>query len=186
MKMSADELEYAISQYLDGTLPPLERSALDERLAADPVARAMLEQYRRLNSALKGGLPEMSAVAWDRLAGTIQQSVAAEELPVRHYSIRSISWTGRLAVAASLLAAIGIATFFIERGTEKPAAQGLAIISGPQAQQSRGPVLSNISIGPSPTMANIWHPGQEVVSRPTVVLIDSAHISGQDSDSSLY
>ena len=40
--MTRDELEFSISQYLDGTLGARERDALDERLATDAEARALL------------------------------------------------------------------------------------------------------------------------------------------------
>ena len=53
MKMTPDQLEFAISQYHDGTLPPLERNVLDELLATDPAAREMLGEYQRLDALLK-------------------------------------------------------------------------------------------------------------------------------------
>ena len=42
MKYRADEIEFAISQYIDGTLGPLEQAALEEVLATDESARATL------------------------------------------------------------------------------------------------------------------------------------------------
>src|SRR5436190_14352409 len=107
------ELEYAISQYLDGTLGPLERAALEERLAREPKARELLEEYRRFNVMLKTSLP-VPAVAWDKLADHLKKAVAAEEAPVKHFSLGAISWTGRLAIAASLLFAIGLTTFLMK------------------------------------------------------------------------
>src|SRR3954469_24291696 len=116
MKLSPDELEYSISQYLDGTLPPLERDALEDRLASDADARALLEEYRRLDLALKNQLPPVPGIAWDRLATQIQQALAtAEEPPVKTYSIRSLSWAARLAIAAALLFAVSVGVYFINR-----------------------------------------------------------------------
>jgi anti-sigma factor RsiW len=39
--MSTDQLEFSISQYLDGTLPADEQAALEERLATDAQAREL-------------------------------------------------------------------------------------------------------------------------------------------------
>ena len=75
--MTRDELEYAISQYIDGVLPPLERSALEEQLAGDPEARAILAEYRKLDATLKASMP-LPSIAWDRLTAEIQDSIAAE------------------------------------------------------------------------------------------------------------
>ncbi|WP_428940259.1 anti-sigma factor family protein [Fontivita pretiosa] len=185
--MTREELEYSISQYLDGTLPPLQRDVLDERLASDAEARAILADYRRLDTLLKTHLPGMPQLAWDRLADEISRAVAAEEPPVRHFSIRAIGWTARLAIAAAVLMVLSLAIFFARgpRHEAGPAPQGIAVVSGPQVEQSAGPVVSQISIGPSPTLANQWRGGEEIVSRPTVVLIDRVN-TGQDTDSSLY
>ena len=92
MNLTPDELEYAISQYLDGTLPPLERAALDERLAVDADARAILAEYRTLDASLKS-LP-LPALAWERVAAQIQQAIAQEEAPIPHYSLRPMRWIG--------------------------------------------------------------------------------------------
>jgi anti-sigma factor RsiW len=181
MKMTPDELEYSISQYLDGTLLPLERAALEDRLASDGDARALLEEYRRLDTALKHKLPAMPSIAWDRFAGQIQQAVATAEEPRggRSFFIGSVSWAGRLAIAAALLFAVSIGVFFVNRPTP---VRGTAIVTGPTAEPSTGTAVAEISIGPSQAVAHNWRAGEEVVTRPTVVLIDSAHQPGQDSD----
>jgi anti-sigma-K factor RskA len=182
MKMSRDELEYAISQYLDGILPPLERAALDDRLAGDAEARALLDEYRQLDASLKN-LP-MPALAWDHVAEQIRQAVAQEETPIRHYELRPMRWVSGLAIAASVLLAISLAMHFAQQPTQKPA--GVATISGPAAEVAAGPVVSQIGIGPSPAVAANWQASDEIISRPTVVLIDQARSSAQDSESGLY
>jgi anti-sigma factor RsiW len=181
MKMTRDELEYAISQCLDGNLPPLERATLDDRLASDAEARAILDEYRRLDVSLKN-MP-MPTLAWDRVAEQIQQAVAQEELPIRHYSLRPMRWIGGLAIAASILFAISLALHFAQPA-QKPA--GVATITGPAAEVAAGPVVAQIGIGPSPTVAANWQASDEIISRPTVVLIDQARSSAQDNESGLY
>jgi anti-sigma factor RsiW len=185
--MTRQELEYSISQYLDGTLPPLQRDALEERLASDAEARAILAEYEQLNHLLRTRLPAMPQLAWDRLAAQIAGAVAAEQPPVRHLWSRAIGWTARLAVAAAVLMVLSLAIFFARgpRQQARPAPQGTAVVSGPQVEQAPGPVVSEISIGPAPSLANQWRFGEEIVARPTIVRIDPVSTS-QESDSGLY
>jgi anti-sigma factor RsiW len=186
MKMTRDELEYAISQYLDGTLMPLERDALEEHLATDADARAILEEYRKLNTALKSTLPE-PAIAWDRLAAEISRGLQEEETPIRHYSLHQSKWVRGLAIAASLLLVVSIVAHFAPTTSSNPSKpSGTLIVAGPAIEQSAGPVVSEISIGHSETVAQDWRAAEEVISRPSVVLIDQARPSGQDGDPVLY
>jgi anti-sigma factor RsiW len=73
--MIPDQLEFAISQYLDGTLPPEERSALERLLESDADARHILEEYRSLDVLAKNSLP-LPSVNWTRLSATISDAVA--------------------------------------------------------------------------------------------------------------
>jgi hypothetical protein len=122
-------------------------------------------------------------LAWDRVASQIQQAIAQKELPIRHYSLRSIGWVRGLAVAASVLLVLSIALHFAQH-SEKPI--GVATISGPAAEVAAGPIVSQIGIGPSSAVAANWQASDEIISRPTVVLIDQARSSAQDSESGLY
>jgi anti-sigma factor RsiW len=188
--MTPDELEYAISQYLDGALPPLEKAALEERLAGDAEARAILEEYRKLNTALKTTLPAAPQIAWDRLAEQIHRNLEAEATPVRHFRLLSIGWTGRMAIAAALLFVISVAIHFVPRN-ESPTSNprmnpGIAMISGPAVESSVGATIADVSIGPPPSPAIVRSAGDDIVTRPTIVLIDRAAPSGQDGDSSMY
>jgi anti-sigma factor RsiW len=181
--MTRDELEYEISQYLDGTLPALQRNALDERLATDAQARAVLEEYRRLDAILKTSQPAPE-IAWDRLAAQIGQAVATEQMPVRQRSILTIGRSGWMAIAASLLFAVSLAVYFVrEPAIQPPQHVEIVQVSGPQIHETSVSPVAEISVGPSQTLANSnWRAAEEVVTRPTVVLIDRAYPSGQDSD----
>jgi anti-sigma factor RsiW len=180
--MTRDELEYAISQYLDGTLMPLERDAVEEHLASEADARAILEEYRKLNSALKMSLPE-PVIAWDRLAAEISRGLQGEETPIHHYALHQSKWVRGLAIAASLLLAVGLVTHFARVWPSPSKCTGTLMVAGPVIEQSAGPVVSEISIGHSSTVAQDWRAAEEVITRPSVVLIDQVHSSGQDSDS---
>ena len=72
--MTRDELEFAIGQYLDGTLPAGQRASLEGQLASDAQAQAMLELERSLLAALRSS-STMPAVQWDQLALQISQAV---------------------------------------------------------------------------------------------------------------
>lgn len=182
MQNSREELEYTISQYLDGTLPPAQRLALEQRLSADAEARALLAEYRRLDAALKSA-SSLPQIAWEQLSQRISRTIAAEEMPLRHYVLPSIGWTGRLAVAAALLFAVGIVVHLVNRPHRDA---GTVVVAGPQPQRSAGQVVSEVRIGPSPGAASDWPAGQEVVTKPTIVLIDRMQANGQDNDSVVH
>src|SRR5687767_5064965 len=58
--MTLEQLEFSITQYLDGTLPPEELGALEQRLATDPQARALLDEHKFLTALLRSeAVPEM-------------------------------------------------------------------------------------------------------------------------------
>src|SRR5687768_17257408 len=75
--MTNDQLEFAISQYLDGTLPPEERSALEQRLATDANAQRLLDEYRSLDALAKGVLP-LPNFNWNKLSASISDAVATD------------------------------------------------------------------------------------------------------------
>src|SRR5436305_1634901 len=110
------DLEFSISQYLDGSLSPAEKSALESRLSSDPQARRLLEEHRKLDQMLKASpMPELR---WDLLAGQISTAVAQVEIPVEAQpaSRLRMNWMRMampLALAASVLIAAGIAIRFI-------------------------------------------------------------------------
>ena len=64
--MTLEQLEFSITQYLDGTLPPEELGALEKRLATDAQARALLDEHKSLTALLRGEpVPELD---WGGLA----------------------------------------------------------------------------------------------------------------------
>lgn len=74
MNLQGDELEYAISQYLDGQLSADLAGVLEERLAVDPAARELLRQYSELRTALATPLP---ALGGEESLHALRQTVAA-------------------------------------------------------------------------------------------------------------
>lgn len=58
--MTPEQLELAITHYLDGTLPPEDIGALEQILATDPVAQAIFQEHEKLTAMLRSQpLPEM-------------------------------------------------------------------------------------------------------------------------------
>lgn len=169
--MTHDELEYSISQYLDGTLPPLERDALEERLAGDAEARALLGEYRALDRALKEELP-VPQVRWDRLQAGIVSAVAQEEPPVRHYSMTWARYAAGVAAAACVLIAVTVA-MLVSQEDRAPAGSVASIeVQGPQPEA--GPTVIEVAVGPSPELQRgpaDWRFAEGVVSRPSRVVI---------------
>src|SRR4051812_11393277 len=83
--MSPEQLEFNLSQYLDGTLPPEHLAALEAALATDPRAGALRDEHERLTTLLRARpLPEMD---WDELArdfsavvtGSVDEASRAED-----------------------------------------------------------------------------------------------------------
>ena len=112
--MTRDELEFAISQYLDGTLAEAEVSALEERLATDAEARAILAEYRRLDTVLKAA--PRPALDWEALGDRISQAVAEQEPPAQSYRLHWVKTVSVLAVAAAVLVAIGFGIRLLQPG----------------------------------------------------------------------
>lgn len=111
--MTFEELEFAISQYLDGTLPAAQVAELEARLAVDAAARALLDEYRRLDSALKlSGVP---ALQWDRLAEHLSNAVAADAEQVEFAAIDYVD--GAMPVADAVA--------FASRAAEEPGVEKL-------------------------------------------------------------
>jgi hypothetical protein len=79
--MNRDQLEFAITQYLDGTLPPQQVSALEQLLKTDELARELLTEHRRLDMILKAGRQATAppALDWDRIAFTISNSLPVDD-----------------------------------------------------------------------------------------------------------
>lgn len=76
--MTRDELEFAISQYLDGTLPAGDVRALEARLASDDEAKSILDEMRSLDGMLKAS-PAMPSIDWAKLATTISAAVHEQQ-----------------------------------------------------------------------------------------------------------
>lgn len=185
--MTDEDLEFSISQYLDGTLPEDQRAAVEDRLAQDPEAQTLLDQDRRLTDLLRASpLPD---VQWDRFADSISGAID-RQLEDR---MAAASWWMRLripaglAIAASALLAIGLAIrmnsggnqYATPRGHDKPLGQqavAMLSVQGPQEDAPAGPAITQISIGAGGSYANaspLAPYANEIDNRPSRVVIAS-------------
>ena len=73
--MVDEQLEFAISQYADGTLPTSQRAALEARLASDAALMELLREYRQIGMAIESASP-LPAINWDRLTVHLSERIA--------------------------------------------------------------------------------------------------------------
>src|SRR5579862_1628357 len=154
--MSSEELEFSISQYIDGTLSPAERVALERILAENAQAKALLDEYRRLDVVLKA--PQIPNLNFEFLATSISSAIDdAEEEQASRYRmpawIRSAALPLTLAASILIVAGVGLRGYFSHshHGTN-PSSAGteLAIEIGPPSPAPVGPSQEDVSIGPGP------------------------------------
>jgi anti-sigma factor RsiW len=187
--MDLEQLEFSISQHLDGTLPPAERAALLERVETDPVARELFETYRRLDAELRTGL-RTPAVNWDRLAEHLSARIAEADQPAPSLKLAFVQRFAPFALAASVLLAIGLAAWvYLSSGSTmtQPHQKSIATVQGPEAERGDGPEVADVSIGPAPNYTPDWHAAEAVVARPNrVIWIASGADPGQDTQRMPY
>jgi anti-sigma factor RsiW len=106
----ADELEFAVSQYVDGTLPAGEVPAIEARLADDATAQGLVDEHRKVLGALKSA--PLPAVRWDRLAKHLSTTVAEANEPatIKLFARPWVRGLAGLAVAAcvAIVSTMGI------------------------------------------------------------------------------
>lgn len=208
--MTRDELEFSISQYVDGTLvDDGQRSALEERLATDAEARALYAEYQTLQGVLVSSLP-MPEVDWDQFASRVSAAVEREEMPAQSYKIsRWFSRPMQFAVAASVLIAGSIALTMLRPGggggggatgpgTRGPAAIAptqIVRIDAPAAAESPEAVAATsaqpaLSVAIVPPAADDGRPtvlyADSVVQRPSRAMIVSATPVAQDTSAAPF
>jgi len=189
--MDLEQLEFAISQYLDGTLPAKERAALLQRIESDPVARELFETHRRIDAELRTGL-RTPAVNWDRLAAQISAHIdRAEEAqaPAPTIKLTFVRRVMPFALAASVLIAVGIAAvvYLSSDNATQTNPTTVAVIEGPEAERGAGPQVADVSVGPAPDLSPDWRTAEAVVAQPnTVIWIASGVDPGQDTHRSPY
>jgi anti-sigma factor RsiW len=182
----SEELEYQISQYLDGTLSDAETFALKERLASDEEALRVFEEYVRLQQHVATALP-LPAVDWNRLAERLSDAAADAREPA---IAGRIGWGRKFAIAASILIVLGLSLVvgheFRSDHAIQPMADAIAQVTGPQAETASGPAVVEIAIGPSPALKASFRYAEGVVTRPSRVELAGAIYPPADGDSHIH
>lgn len=176
--MIAEQLEFQISQYADGTLSPAETQALDQILRGDAEARKLLADYRQLNARLarSAALPSLR---WDRLADRISSNISAQQTRPMTLAIagRISTWSAGLKIAAAMLLACTAWLMVRHRSTapvpNPSPAVSVTAITGPQAEVANGPAVTDVSVGPSQLAqrTEATRNGEAVVVEPSRVVI---------------
>jgi anti-sigma factor RsiW len=180
--MKSDDLEFQISQYLDGTLSSAQIIALEKRLAEDGGARELLGEYQKLQAHLGSAMPP-PVMQWDRLEKRLSSAVKESREPM---IAGRIGWRPRLAVAAGILIVLGVGLLIHdEPDTQRENVQSVAVVTGPQAEAPSGPVSVEIAVGPSAALAAraaSWRYAEGVVTRPSHVELAGGIRTPADGD----
>jgi hypothetical protein len=191
--MNREEIEFRISQYVDGTLSREERASVETVLASDAEARQVLAEFRRIDQHLSREIA-LPNVKWEQLASHISAAVdeATEEPAVIGRIAPSTegsawTWRSRLAIAASIVIVLGSVLMFYDHGLNQRSHHGTdavvlpnnsgrpgetiasassSLVVGPQAEPATGPAMQQITVGPSPALAaqgDSWRYAEGVV-----------------------
>jgi anti-sigma factor RsiW len=190
--MTRDELEYAISQYLDGTLAEADESALDERLAADESARALLSDYRSLDRTLRAA--PMPTFDFDALSSRISAAVAEQDEPAQSYRLHWVRTAASLALAACVVIAAGVGIRRLQhpatpgggqmaQTNPQPEARQIVVVDATARPSPSDAPVAVVSVGPSAAMqdrpALAYH--EDLLSRPSQVIIARSASAVQDA-----
>lgn len=179
--MLHEDLEFRISQYIDGTLDDAQRRALEIEIARDPAAAELVAEYRRIDDALKTSLP-LPNVDYDALAARISDAIDAQDRPHVLYSFKWARRAVSVAVAACILLMGGL--WIRSSGLFGPGDPNAVLVhvTGPQSESTYAAPIQVIHIGPSPTVASGPSPATEaLVARPSTLVIASASLAPEDN-----
>ena len=194
MKLTGDELEFALSQYHDGTLNPVERASIDETLATDAGARTMLAEIAKLDAFVKRA-PAMPEIAWDKFQASVSNALDQAEAPAVP-SFKIGSWTRVVGGVVALAAAIAIVVnVTMRREIDTPKTTGTRVAqvtigpgSGANDAVAASPTTSaDVAVGPSPQMAlsgggiRDWEYESAFIERPGRVVIAVSPEPAQDA-----
>jgi len=187
--MTRDELEYTLSQYLDGTLAAPDEAALEERLATDESARALLAEYRSLERTLRAApLPSFD---FDALSSRISASVAEQDEPAQRYRLHWVRTAASLALAACIVIAVGVGIRRLQNTPTEHDRQiagvepkQIVVVDATSRLSPSPDPIAVVSVGPSaapqdrPALAR-YH--EDLLSRPSQVIIARSAYAAQDA-----
>jgi anti-sigma-K factor RskA len=162
----SEEDEFAISEYLDGTLAEDARGELERRMEAEPQLRGMMKEYLSLDRAMKQTMP-MPAINWEVLAERLSETIDAEGQRSRMFIGNWMKQPMRLAAAAMMIIGLGVAILVAlsGRGGERPISN---VIVNP-IEVAEGPMVAEMEFDMSPSLAQSgtdYYSAGDVVAMP--------------------
>jgi len=176
--MDAEDFEFQISQYADGTLPQEQRVAVEERLRTDPAARKLLREYQQMQQVIGRVLIPLPMIDWDRMAKRISRTIEEGTTPPV-YSLKLYHFVARagLALAATFLLVTSMWRVFMPAAPQQgPSATPLAAVVsvvGPEAEAPAGTAEIDVSVGgpqQAETAMRYIYDDSVLVQRPVVAL----------------
>lgn len=133
-----DEIIAALSDYLDGVLPPERRAEVDAKLAADPAWQRVHAELRDTRDALSGLQKARAPASFtDDVTGTIHKRSAGRLFGRRTLGDR-VPFGVLLVIALALMVAIGLVmwssstgSLTLERKPSAPAVDGSGALPHP-------------------------------------------------------
>ncbi|MFT3787515.1 MAG: hypothetical protein QM770_15325 [Tepidisphaeraceae bacterium] len=178
--MTTDELEFLISQHLDGDIAPADEARLQAALIADASARALFEEHRQVDAALKEVRSQdavaLAGIDWADMRASINASIddanAGESIKLDDYRPAVANPFGRInramAVAAVVLVGLGVATVMLMR--QKPTPEGPIAVTPPTTVPTNG-TLADVGSKLSMVLAQVSGPSVESARQPTVASV---------------
>ena len=200
--MVDEKLQFAISQYVDGSLAPAEAALMEVRFASDAESRRLLEEYQRLDVLVKGAIP-VPEMDWEALARRISAAVDESEAEARPSMPISAwaTWWRPVALAAGVLICATLAAVAWQMSWHRPGQFAANVVQPPSPQQgyakvsvfSVGEPISSgevqVQIAPRAQNGNVMimgmadaYPGLTSVA-PAKVLIAAVPMAASDEDS---
>ena len=155
MKLTGEQLEYAISQYVDGTLSTLDRSVIEAQLQIDADARLLVIEYTRLTQILRDVDP-LPVINFSNFNATVSAAIADEAIPVQRPWVLRSHGLRYLAAAAALAFAATVGVHFIPKTTGPAPVVATAVkidVQGPAVETASAAPSIHLSVGPSEALA---------------------------------
>ena len=179
--MLHEDLEFRISQYIDGTLDDTQCRALEIEIEQNPAAAELLSQYRRIDQVLKTSLP-LPDVDYNALADRIVNAIDAQDQPHVLFSFKWVRRAVSVAAAACILLIGGLWIHNTGILDTSESNDVLVHVTGPQSESTFADPVQVIQIGPSPTVMRGPSPASEaLVARPSKLVIASASPAPHDN-----
>lgn len=150
--MNPHDLEFQISQYVDGQLDASTAAALEVRLRDDAAARSLLAEYKQVASVVRDNAT-LPAINWNRLAESISANIDASEGQSIEQRFR-MPWM-QIASSIAVVAACALIGLFIFRSQDVTAPTNstvvfaqprIAEISLATAEPAAGPRIAEVTI----------------------------------------